>query len=387
MPSEVYLDNAATSFPKPESVYLAADRFLRHIGTSPARGSYPKAQESQRILIQLRSKLSQLLGIREPSNLILTNNATDSLNLALKGYLKEGDHVVTTNLEHNAVIRPLWALRKTRNLDVTVVNSNLEGEINPDDILKAVTPKTKLIACVHASNVLGTIQPIREIAQKTRELGIPLLVDGSQTTGALPVNIEELGIDMFAFTGHKSLLGLTGTGGLFVRENLDLQPLREGGNGTHSNSLEQPTVRPERYESGTPNMVGLAGLLAGVEYLLEHDVSQIRQHELELNTLLMARLSDIAGVRIYGPKADNKVGITSISLDNLDTAELGQMLGKKFGVMVRTGIHCSPLIHQTIGTKDQGTIRFSLGWANTREDIDTAVQAVSEIAQAIYRRV
>ena len=387
MPSEVYLDNAATSFPKPESVYQAADNFLKHLGASPARGSYIKAQESQRILIQLRSKLSKLLGIREPSNLILTNNATDSLNLALKGYLKEGDHVVTTNLEHNAVIRPLWALRKTRNLDVTVVNSNLEGEINPDDILKAVTPKTKLIACVHASNVLGTIQPIREIAQKTRELGIPLLVDGSQTTGALPVNIEELGIDMFAFTGHKSLLGLTGTGGLFVRENLDLQPLREGGNGTHSNSLEQPTVRPERYESGTPNMVGLAGLLAGVEYLLEHDVSQIRQHELELNTLLMARLSDIAGVRIYGPKADNKVGITSISLDNLDTAELGQMLGKKFGVMVRTGIHCSPLIHQTIGTKDQGTIRFSLGWANTREDIDTAVQAVSEIAQAIYRRV
>src|SRR3989338_700244 len=287
MPSEVYLDNAATSFPKPESVYLAADRFLRHIGTSPARGSYPKAQESQRILIQLRSKLSQLLGIREPSNLILTNNATDSLNLALKGYLKKGDHVVMTHLEHNAVIRPLWALRQTRQIEVSIAEGNSQGELNPEDVLKLVTPQTKLIACVHASNVLGTIQPIQELSKKAHELGIPILVDGSQTVGALPVNLEELDVDMFAFTGHKSLLGLTGTGGLFIRENIDLQPLREGGNGTHSNSLEQPMLRPERYESGTPNMVGLAGLLAGVEYILERGVESIRQHELGLNEFLM----------------------------------------------------------------------------------------------------
>ncbi|MEI6790801.1 MAG: aminotransferase class V-fold PLP-dependent enzyme [Myxococcaceae bacterium] len=387
MPAEVYLDNAATSFPKPESVYRAAEQFMRQGGASPARGSYVKAQESQRILIKLRSKLSQLLGISEPSNLIFTSNATDSLNLALKGYLKSGDHVVITNLEHNAVLRPLWRLRQTRQIEVTIVRSNSKGEILPDDLFKAITPKTRLIACVHASNVLGTLQPIAEISQKARELQIPFLVDGSQTTGAIPVNIEELGVDMFAFTGHKSLLGLTGTGGLFVRSELDLEPLREGGNGSHSNSLEQPTMRPERYESGTPNMIGFAGLLAGVEYLLEQGVERIRQHELELNRLLMERLENINGIVIHGPKAEDKVAITSISLNNLDTAEVGQMLGKKFGIMVRTGIHCSPLIHQNIGTKEQGTIRFSLGWANTRQDVELAVGAVQEIASAIYRRI
>lgn len=360
---------------------------MRNKGASPGRGSYPKAQESERIVIKLRSKLSQLLGINEPSNLVLTTNATDALNLAIKGHLKEDDHVVTTDVEHNAVLRPLWALKKSRNLDITIVKSNSLGEISPDDIQKAITSKTRLIACTHASNVLGTIQPIKAISKIAREREIPLLVDGSQTAGALNINLEELGADMFAFTGHKSLLGLTGTGGLFIRSDLDLAPLREGGNGTHSNSLDQPTQRPERYESGTPNMVGLAGLLAGVEYLLETGVNKIRTHELELNRQLMQLLENINGVKIYGPKAESKVAITSIGLESLDTAEVGQMLGKKFGVCVRTGIHCSPLIHPNIGTKDQGTIRFSIGWANTRENIDAASNAIHEIAQAVYRRI
>jgi cysteine desulfurase family protein len=387
MSSEIYLDNASTSFPKPESIYQAAERFMRSSGASPGRGSYPKAQESERLVIKLRSKLSQLLGIKEPANLIFTSNATDALNLAIKGYLKESDHVVTTDVEHNAVLRPLWALKKSRNLDVTIVKSNAFGEVSPDDIKKAITPKTRLIACTHASNVLGTIQPIQDISKISRERDIPLLVDGSQTAGAMPINLEELGTDMFAFTGHKSLLGLTGTGGLFLRSDLDLNPLREGGNGTHSNSLDQPTQRPERYESGTPNMIGLAGLLAGVEYLLETGVDQIRTHELELNRQLMQLFSDIGGVKIYGPKAESKVAITSIGLGSLDTTEVGQMLGKKFGVCVRTGVHCSPLIHQNIGTKDQGTIRFSIGWANTTENIEAASNAIREIAQAIYRRI
>lgn len=353
---------------------------MRESGASPGRGSYPKAQESERIVIKLRSRLSQLLGINNPSNLILTNNATDALNLALKGHLRDGDHVVTTDIEHNAVLRPLTSLRKTRNIDFTIVKSNSQGEVCPDDIKKAITPKTRLITCVHASNVSGTIQPIQEISRISHDLGIPFLVDGSQTTGAIPVNIEELGADMFAFTGHKSLLGLTGTGGLFLRSDLDLQPLREGGNGSHSNSLEQPSERPERYESGTPNMIALAGLLAGVEYLLETGVENIRAHELELNRLLMSEFENIAGVKINGPEASKKVAITSISLGSLDVSEVGQMLGKKFGICVRTGIHCAPLT-------EKSSIRFSLGWANTREDIQSAVKAVSEIAAAIYRRV
>lgn len=387
MNREIYLDNAATSFPKPEAVYEAVNQFMRYGGASPARGSYSKAQDSQRILLKVRSQLSHLLGISDPSNLIFTNNSTDALNLALKGYLQQGDHVVTTDLEHNALLRPLWNLRRTRRVDATIVKSNAMGEVSPDDVMRAVTPKTRLVSCVHASNVLGTLQPIQEIAKRCREREIPLLVDGSQTAGAFSVNIDELGVDMFAFTGHKSLLGLTGTGGLYIRSGLDLAPLREGGNGTHSESLEQPAERPERYESGTPNMVGLAGLLAGVEYILATDLYAIRAHEISLNHMLMEKLRAIDGVTVYGPEAERKVAITSMSLKSLDTTEVGQMLGKKFGVMVRTGLHCSPFIHENLGTKEQGTVRFSLGWSNTRDDVEMACDAVSQIARAIYRRV
>jgi len=385
--TEVYLDNAATSYPKPESVYQAVENFMRQIGASPARGSYIKAQESERILLKLRSKLSNLLGITDPSNLIFTANSTDALNLAVKGFLKEGDHVVVTDLEHNALLRPLWSLRRTRGIDITIVKSNAQGQVSPNDMIQAVTPRTRLVACIHASNVLGTLQPIQEISKKTRELGIPLLVDGSQTAGAVPVNVEELGIDMFAFTGHKSLLGLPGTGGLFLRSGLELEPLREGGNGLNSESLEQPITRPERYESGTPNMIGLAGLLAGVEYLSDTGIDKIREHEIKLNQQLMEQFKKIDGVIIHGPEADKKVAITSISLKELDTTEVGQMLGKKFGIMVRTGIHCSPLIHKNLPSKEKGTIRFSLGWANTQQDVEMAANAVRDIAQAIYGRV
>ncbi|MEI6805239.1 MAG: aminotransferase class V-fold PLP-dependent enzyme [Myxococcaceae bacterium] len=380
MPAQIYLDNASTSFPKPESVYQAVEKFMRQGGASPGRGSYPKAQESERIVIKLRSKLSKLLGISDPTNLIFTNNATDALNLALKGFLKQGDHVVTTDIEHNAVLRPLASLQKSHHIDFTTVKSNLIGEISPDDILKAIRPQTRLVTCVHASNVLGTLQPIQEISKITRERNIILLVDGSQTTGAIPIDIKELGVDIFVFTGHKSLLGLTGTGGLFIRSDLDLKPLREGGNGSHSNSLEQPLERPERYESGTPNMIGLAGLLGGVEYLLETGVDKIRAHELELTNLFVEQLNNIENIKVYGPEAAKKVAITSINLASLDPSEVGQMLGKKFGICVRTGLHCAPFTKQS-------TVRFSFGWSNTRRDIEAACEALREISAAIYRRV
>ncbi len=383
--TDVYLDNAATSFPKPESVYQAVEKFMRYGGASPGRGSYPRAQDSERIVVKLRSKLSRFLGITDPSNLVFTNNSTDSLNLALKGYLREGDHVVVTDLEHNALLRPLWALRRTRRVEVTFVKTNAMGLVSPDDIAKAITPRTRLIACVHASNVTGTLQPIREISIESRALGIPLLVDGSQTAGAFPVDVEDLGIDFFAFTGHKSLLGLTGTGGLYIRTGLDLEPLREGGNGTKSESLDQPLIRPERFESGTPNMIGLVSLLAGVEFLMEQGVEAIRKHEVKLTRYFMEQLRMIEGVTVYGPEAEAKVGITSISMKGLDNAEIGQILGKKFGIMVRTGIHCSPLVHPNLATQEQGTIRFSVGWATTQQDMELAVHAVREVAQTVYR--
>jgi cysteine desulfurase/selenocysteine lyase len=385
--NEIYLDNAATSFPKPESVYQAIDEFMRKGGGSPARGSYVKAQESERKVVRLRSKISQLFGISDPSRMIFTANSTDALNLAIKGWLHEGDHVIATDMEHNAVLRPLWGLRRTRNIDVTIIRSNLKGEIDPDDIFRAITPKTRLICCTHASNVIGTIQPIAEIARRSKEYGIPLLVDASQTAGAIPFNqVEELGIDFFAFTGHKSLLGPTGTGGLYVRQGLELEPFREGGNGAHSEDLEQPKTWPERHESGTPNTVGLVGLLAGIEFLQEKGIASIHEHELQLTRRFMENLQDIKGVIIHGAEAEKKVGITSIGFKSLDTSEAGQILGKKFGIMVRTGIHCAPLAHERLGTKGQGTIRFSVGWANTFEEIEIVTQAIRDIAATIYRR-
>lgn len=385
--NEIYLDHAATSFPKPEPVYQAIDEFMRKGGGSPSRGSYLKAQESEKKLVRLRSKLSQLFGIQDPSRLIFTSNSTDALNLAIKGWLREGDHVITTDLEHNAVLRPLWGLRRTRNIDVTIVRSNARGEIDPDDIIKAITPRTRLICCIHASNVTGTIQPIAEIAKRCRERNIPLLVDGSQTAGAFPIsNIEEMGIDFFAFTGHKSLLGPTGTGGLFVRPGIELEPFREGGNGAHSEDLDQPSTWPERFESGTPNTMGLVGLLAGVEFLMEKGIESIHQHERKLTHMLMNGLRQIEGILIHGPDTDKKVGITSISFKSLDTTEAGQLLGKKFGIMVRSGIHCAPLVHEAIGTKGQGTIRLSVGWSNTEDEIQKVITHIREIAETVYRR-
>lgn len=385
--TEIYLDNAATSYPKPECVYHAVEEFMRYGGRSPGRGSYPKAQESEQVLVRLRLALAQLFGVSNPSRIILTYNATDALNLALKGWLGESDHVILTDLEHNAVLRPLYGLRRTRNIELTVVRTNPHGKVDPDNIIKAITKRTRLIICTHASNVLGTLQPIEEIAKRAHEQDIPILVDGSQTAGAFPIHIEDLGIDMFAFTGHKSLMGPTGTGGLIVREGIELAPLREGGTGSHSENPEQPTTWPERYEAGTPNMFGLVGLLAAVEFLLKTGTGCIRRHELDLTRRLMKKLYEITGVMVYGPEPEAKVGITSIGFGSLDPAETGQILGKKFGIMVRTGIHCAPFAHANLGTKGRGTVRFSVGWFNTQEEIDTAIEAVCEISKAIYRRI
>jgi len=253
-------------------------------------------------------------------------------------------------------------------------------------MMKAVALRTRLIVCVHASNVLGTVQPIAEIARRAHERDIPVLVDGSQTAGALPFRVEAFGVDMFAFTGHKGLLGPTGTGGLVVRSGIELTPLREGGTGSQSEDPEQPTTWPERYEAGTPNMFGLVGLLAGVEFLLETGTECIRRHEADLTRRLMDQLSGIDGVTLHGPEPEAKVGITSISFDALDPAEVGQILGKKFGIMVRAGIHCAPFTHTNLGTQGRGTVRFSVGFFNTPDEIDTAAEAVRAIAATIYRR-
>ncbi|MBI4576749.1 MAG: aminotransferase class V-fold PLP-dependent enzyme [Planctomycetes bacterium] len=379
----IYLDNAATSYPKPECVYQAVDRFLRQCGGSPGRASHRKAREADAVVADARASVATLFHVEDPSRIVFTCNSTESLNLAIRGSLRPGDHVVLTDLEHNAAVRPLWKLREGLGVGLTVVESGPEGVVDPARVAEALTPRTRLVCCVHANNVLGTIQPIAEIGHRTRARGVPLLVDASQSAGVLPIDVEAMGIDLLAFTGHKGLLGPPGTGGLYVREGLPLEPLKHGGTGVYSESLEPPDVMPEGYEPGTFNTPGLAGLAAGVRFVLETGAARIGAHERELNRRFVEGVREVPGVRLYGPSdLARKVGITLLNLEALDPADVGRILDRRFGVMVRTGLHCSALSHQRLGTKGRGAVRFSFGHFTTPADVDTAVEALRAMALA-----
>ncbi|MBI4533833.1 MAG: aminotransferase class V-fold PLP-dependent enzyme [Candidatus Melainabacteria bacterium] len=382
---EVYLDNGATSFPKPESVYQAIDHFIRRCGGSPGRGSHRKAREAEEIVAQSRSRLARLFGVRNAARIVFTSGCTESLNLSIKGVLKSGDHVITTDLEHNAMARTLWKLKKRLGIDICVVETSSEGCLDAGKIERAINARTRLICSVHANNVMGTILPISEIGKIARSKGVLLLVDAAQTAGVLPIDVEESQIDLLAFTGHKGLLGPPGTGGLYIREGIDVEPLKEGGTGIKSESLEHPHQVPEAYEAGTINAPGIAGLGAGAQFIEQESTAKIRSHELTLNQQFMESVATINRVRVYGPRDFNiKVAITLVSLDGLDPFEVGQLLDRKFGIMVRTGLQCSVWSHQKLGTEGKGAIRFSFGYFNTSEDVDYATYALQEIAKATY---
>jgi cysteine desulfurase family protein len=387
MDREVYLDNAATSFPKPESVYQTMDQFMRHCGGSPGRGIHSKARAAEEVVFDARSLIADLLGIAEPSRIAFTANATEALNLALKGYLRRGDHVITTQLEHNAVLRPLHTLERTRGVQITYADVDQRGGLDLESLKKAIRPETRLITCVHGNNVLGSILPLADVVRIAHAAGTAVLVDGSQTAGTLPVNIDELGLDMYAFTGHKGLLGPSGTGGLYVAPHIELEPLKEGGTGSVSESLESPTFLPDRFEPGTPNTVGLAGLGAGVRYLLERGVGQVREHEMALSRRLFEGFGALPGATVYGPTdAASRLGIVSMSFDSLNPTEVCGILSNKFGVMARSGLQCAPLTHRRLGTERQGVLRFSVGALSTEEDIDTALSAVQRIVSVLYKK-
>ncbi len=384
---EIYLDNASTSFPKPDVVYHAVHAFARSCGASPGRGGYARALAAEEKISRCRSAVARVLGVADASRIAFGSSSTEALNWAIKGLLRAGDHVVVTALEHNAVLRPLHALIGTRGLSWTVVPSCPEGFVDPSAIGEAIRPATRLVCVVHASNVLGTIQPVREIARVAHDRGVPVLVDGSQTAGAMPIDVETSCIDLFAFTGHKSLLGPPGTGGLYVRPDLDLSTWKEGGTGTHSEDLAPPDQMPARFEAGTPNGWGLAGLLAGVEHTLQDGLLSVRRREMEHAAALAEGLGSIDGVTVYGPRdPDRKVGIVSITVKRLPPEVVGRLLWERFAIAVRTGLHCSPLAHQAMGTaRTGGTVRFGIGAFTTDEDIEAAVAAVGEIAQAAVR--
>jgi cysteine desulfurase/selenocysteine lyase len=379
----IYLDNAATSFPKPERVYVEMDRCMRQYCANPGRSGHRLALEAGRAIYRTRERLCRLFNIESPMQVVFTSNATEALNLGIKGLLKEGDHVVTTSVEHNSVARPLTAL-KAKGVSVTYVGCDSKGYLNPRDIERAIKKNTALIVITHASNVTGTLMPVKEVGLIAKERGIPFMLDAAQTAGIYDIDVRDMNIDILAFPGHKGLMGPQGTGGLYISENLDVLQMKEGGTGSRSEELAQPIVVPDRYESGTPNTAGIVGLGEGVGFILEKGTAAIREHEEELTGMLLQGLEQIKGVKIYGPVNPGlQAGVVSINIGDGDSGEISYILDRSYDIATRSGLHCSPLAHRTIGTFDQGTVRFSIGYFNTREDIEAAVRAVEEIAAEI----
>jgi cysteine desulfurase family protein len=376
----IYLDNAATSFPKPEGVYQAMDAFARHSLANPGRAGHKMALAAERALDDCRHLLNQLFHGKEPERWIFTLNGTDALNMAFKGVLDAGDHVITTDLEHNSVSRPLRAMELAGRITLTRLASDKGGTIDPDAVKKAINPKTRLIAMTHASNVLGTVQPAREVGAIARERGVLLLLDAAQTAGVLPIDVQSMNVDLLAFPGHKSLLGPTGTGALYVGPRATLRAWREGGTGGDSSSETQPGEYPYFLEGGTPNVLGVAGLAAGVRWVSERGLSGIHAHEVALVERLWRKLDEM-GYRVLGHRDHSRrVGTISFVSDSLAAPELGGILDQAFDVAVRPGLHCAPYVHRAQGTFPDGAVRVSTGPFNSEQDVDLLADALAQVS-------
>ncbi len=377
----VYLDNAATSWPKPNAVYKEMMNCMKEYGANPGRSGHRMAIEAGEKIYECRENISNLFGISDVLCISFTSNTTEALNLGIKGLLKTGDHVITTSMEHNSVIRPLKKLEDS-GVKLTVVHANEKGRLKPDAISKHIKPETKLIVTTHASNISGTIMPIKQIGEIAKKNNIIYMIDTAQTAGLYPIHVDEMHIDMLAFPGHKGLLGPQGTGGLYVREGIVLDSLVEGGTGSVSESLYQPAFTPDRYESGTLNTPGIAGLNEGIKYIMETGIDAIRAHEQALTKYMLEGLSSISKVCIYGDlKLDNRVGVISLNIKGKDCVEVCTELDEQYKIAARGGLHCAYLAHQTLGTLSTGTIRFSIGFFNKKKDVDIALKAINDIAR------
>ena len=385
--SRIYLDNAATSFPKPESVYRAVESYNRHSGVAVGRGAYRMAIETGQTISRCRKQVADLLGAESSDRIAFTFNGTDSLNSVIQGLLDDGDHVVTSNVEHNSVLRPLQELRIRRQVEVTHLPGDKTGRVDAAEFRAAIRPNTKLVALIHASNVTGVIQPIADVGVIARDAGVPFLVDAAQTAGHFPINLRELPIDFLACPGHKGLLGPLGTGVLYVRPGMEnrLRSFRQGGTGSNSEDDQQPSFLPDKYESGNHNAPGLFGLEAGVAFLLERGVRAIRSHEQELTRQLSEKISHLAGVTIHGRSAEmTGVGVVSITVDGFEPQILAGILDENFQIQVRAGLHCAPGVHRCLQTLHSGgTVRLSVGPFTTHDEIDAAACAFKEISQTV----
>jgi cysteine desulfurase/selenocysteine lyase len=386
----IYFDNAATSWPKPPGVTEAMAHFMGAVGANPGRAAHRRAVDAGRIVYGAREAVCELFHAPDPLRVVFGQNVTEALNLALRGLLRPGDHVVTSAMEHNSMMRPLRALERppeqgSGGVEVTVVGCSSQGALEPTDVEAAIRPNTKLVALNHASNVVGTLLPVAEVGAICRKHDLLLLVDAAQTGGAYPVDVQADRIDLLAFTGHKSLGGPMGTGGLIVGQRVDetqMEPLIRGGTGSRSEQEAQPDFLPDMYESGTPNAVGLAGLQVGVRWVLERGVEAIRTHEVALTHALIEGLQAIPEVTVYGAlDAELQTATVSFNIAGLAPSEVGWRLDEEHDIMCRVGLHCAPAAHKTIGTFPDGTVRFGLSAFNTLNEVEAALAAVEQLAR------
>jgi cysteine desulfurase/selenocysteine lyase len=377
----IYLDHAATTWPKPEAVYAEMDRYAREVGAAAGRGAYAEAMEGERLVRRCRADIAALLGESEPERIVFTQNGTDSLNMAIHGLLRPGDHVVTTVCEHNSVLRPLRFHQQKRDVRITYVRCDGEGFVSPDDIAAAILPGTRLIAMLNASNVTGAIQPALDVGRIAAEREIPFLLDAAQSLGHMPISAKALHQPLIAAPGHKGLLGPLGTGILYIPPGMEsrLEPLKQGGTGTRSDEDRQPMSLPDKYESGNLNVPGIVGLGEGVR------VAVHRAHGNEERSLcgaLLEGLAQIPGLTLYGPKSHvRRVGVVSFNLAGFEPQELAALLDSAYHIQVRAGIHCAPRMHQSLGTSPRGTVRISVSVGSTTyQEINTVIEALGEIA-------
>ena len=374
----IYLDNAATSWPKPEAVYRAVEESLRAAG-NPGRGVNQSALGMSRKVFEARTEVAAFFNVPNEERVVFTKNVTEALNIVLKGFLQEGDHVLISPVEHNSVVRPLEYLKETKEISYDIIPGDKTGTFDVEEIDKLIRENTKMIVTTHSSNVLGTILPVQKISKLAQEHNIYYMIDAAQTAGILPIDVQDLGVHFLAFTGHKSLLGPQGTGGLVVNKGINLQPLVHGGTGTNSKVIKQTGLFPDDFESGTQNVPGIAGLLEGIRYC-GNNLEVIRKHELLLMEKLMDYLVSKPEIEVYGPvNILEKTGLVTFNVQHLNSANVGQILDQEYQISTRTGLHCSPLSHEAAGTLELGGVRVSVGPFTKEKEIDALVQALNEI--------
>jgi cysteine desulfurase family protein len=381
MENLIYLDNGATSYPKPDEVYTFMDSFYRSFGVNPGRSGYDLCMETGAMVDTTRKMLADFFNGNDLNRLCFSYNSTDALNLIIFGMLKQGDHAITTTLEHNSVLRPLYHQNKFNGVEVDYIPFDSKGFVDPDDIKQKIKANTRLVIVNHASNVIGTLQPLAAIGRICRESGVPFAIDASQSAGKIPIDIEQLNIDVVAFTGHKSLLGPTGIGGLYVREGIEIRHTRAGGTGVRSAERMHLDEYPYRLEYGTGNVVGIAGLHAGLKWIEANDIDQVHHHEMKLTRMLRNGLRKLDGVSLYCQEdLSDHIGVLSFNIDGMEALDTGTLLDGEYDIACRTGLHCAPLVHEQLGT-DQigGSVRMGIGPFNTEDHIKTAIEAVAEI--------